>query len=62
MLATVLWAKAIVTLILWSLPLLTFPASWFVWIGMPEPEPILFLRLLGAAYLSLVVAYASGII
>jgi hypothetical protein len=28
---------------------------------MPEPKPIVFLRLLGAAYLALVVGYACGL-
>ncbi len=61
LLATVLTLKVVFTLIFWSLPLLTFPGSWFVRIGMPEPKPILFLRLLGAAFLALVVAYVSGL-
>ncbi len=61
MLATIMKVKVVVTLISWSLPLLMFPASWFVRIGMPEPKPILFVRLLGAAYLALVVGYMSGI-
>jgi hypothetical protein len=29
--------------------------------GMPEPKPLLFLRLLGAAYLALVVGYTCGL-
>lgn len=61
MLAIVLWIKVLITLTLWSLPLLIFRASWFVRLGMPEPRPMLFLRLLGAAYLALVVGYISGI-
>jgi hypothetical protein len=61
LLAIVLKVKILFTLILWSLPLLAFPASWFVRLGMPEPRPILFLRLLGAAYLALVVGYISGL-
>ena len=60
-LASVLSIKITITLILWSLPLLLFPTSLFVWIGMPEPKPMLFLRLLGAAYLALVVGYMSGL-
>jgi hypothetical protein len=62
LLATVLWVKVLFTLTFWSLPLLAFPASWFVRIGMPEPRPMLFLRLLGAAFLALVVGYVSGIL
>jgi hypothetical protein len=61
-LAAVLWIKVLFTLAFWSLPLLAFPASWFVWIGMPEPKPMLFLRLLGAAFLALVVGYISGLL
>jgi hypothetical protein len=61
LLAIVLWAKVLLTLILWVLPLLTFRASWFVRIGMPEPKPMVFLRLLGAAFLALVVGYSTGL-
>jgi hypothetical protein len=61
LLAIVLWIKVLITLTFWSLPLLTFRASWFVRLGMPEPRPMLFLRLLGAAYLALVVGYISSI-
>ena len=60
-LAWVLRFKIGFTLIFWALPLLWFPTSWFVWIGMPEPKPLLFLRLLGAAYLALVVGYIRGL-
>jgi hypothetical protein len=60
-LASVLSIKITITLIFWSLPLLLFPASLFVWMGMSEPKPMLFLRLLGAAYLALVVGYMSGL-
>ena len=62
LLAIVLKVKVFFTLIFWSLPLLAFPASWFVRIGMPEPKPMLFLRLLGAAFLALVLAYTSGFV
>jgi hypothetical protein len=61
-LETILWVKVLFTLAFWSLPLLTFPASWFAWMGMPEPKPMLLLRLLGAAFLALVVGYMSGIL
>jgi len=61
LLASVLSVKILFTLCFWSLPLLTFPRSLFVWIGMPEPKPMLFLRLLGAAYFALVVGYISGL-
>ena len=61
LLVWVLSFKILFTLIFWSLPLLTFPTSWFVRMGMPEPRPVLFLRLLGAAYLALVVGYIGGL-
>ena len=61
MLATILKVKVFVTLIFWSLPLLFCPSSWFVRADMPEPKPMLFLRLLGAAYLALVVGYICGL-
>lgn len=44
-----------------ALGLLVFPALWFVRLGMPEPEPELFLKLLGDSFLALVVGYASGL-
>lgn len=62
LLEAVLWVKVLFTLALWSFPLLAFPASWFVRMGMPEPQPMLFLRLLGAAFVALVVGYISGIL
>jgi hypothetical protein len=61
LLATVLKIKVGFTLIFWSLPLLLLSDTWFVWMGMPEPEPMVFLRLLGAAFLALVVGYTSGL-
>jgi hypothetical protein len=61
LLAWVLRVKILVTLILWTFPFLALPASWFVWVGMPEPKPMLLLRLYGAASLALVVGYISGL-
>jgi hypothetical protein len=61
LLAAVLRIKVLFTLALWSLPLLALPTSWFVRMGMPEPKPVLFLRLLGAAYLALAVGYMGGL-
>ncbi len=61
LLAAVLRVKIVLTLLLWCLPLLAFPASWFAWMGMPEPQPVLFLRLLGAAFFALVVGYVLGL-
>ncbi len=53
--------KIAITGLFWCLPLLTFPSPWFVALGMPAPEPLLFVRLLGAAYLALLVGYYSGL-
>lgn len=61
LLAWILRVKILVTLILWTIPCLAFPASWFVWIGMPEPNPKLLLQLYGAASFALVVGYTSGL-
>ena len=61
LLAWVLRLKILVTLILWTIPCLAFPASWFVWVGIPEPNPKLLLQLYGAASLALVVGYISGL-
>lgn len=60
-LKTLLIRKIVVTGLFWCLPLLTFPSAWFVALGMPAPEPILFVRLLGAAYLALLVSYYMGL-
>ena len=60
-LAWVLKIKILCTLVLWSLPLLMLPSSWFVRIGMPEPRTMVFFRLLGAAYFALVVGYVDGL-
>jgi hypothetical protein len=53
--------KIVITGLFWCLPLLMFPSAWFVALGMPAPEPLLFARLLGAAYLALLVGYYSGL-
>jgi hypothetical protein len=55
----VLAAKALLTLALWALPALLLPPPWFPVFGIPEPplEQLVFVRLLGAAYVALVVGY-----
>jgi hypothetical protein len=53
--------KIAITGIFWCVPLLAFPSAWFVALGMPAPEPLLFVRLLGAAYLALLVGYYMGL-
>lgn len=57
----VLTIKIAVTLVFWCIPLLLAPCAVFSWIGMPCPEPEVFIRLLGAAYGSLVVSYLHGL-
>lgn len=53
--------KIAVTAIFWCIPLLLFPAAWFIQLGVPSPEPMFFARLLGAAYLALLVGYYEGL-
>jgi hypothetical protein len=59
-LKSLLIRKIYITGLFWCFPLLAFPRSWFLALGMPVPEPLLFARLLGAAYLALLVAYYLG--
>lgn len=57
----VLIFKILLTFALWSLPLLMFPVAWLTALGFPNPgDSIVFVRLLGAAYLSLDVSYVLG--
>jgi hypothetical protein len=61
MLKLVLQIKILITLVAWSLPLLILRPSFFTTIGFPDPkELIIFIRLLGAAYFSLVIGYILG--
>jgi hypothetical protein len=55
----VLAAKIVVTVALWAAPALLLPAPWFPFVGVPEPPlaQLVFVRLLGAAYVALIVAY-----
>ncbi|QSI78051.1 hypothetical protein [Niveibacterium microcysteis] len=53
--------KIVITAIFWCVPLLLFPSQWFIALGMPAPEPLLIARLLGAAYLALLVGYGAGL-
>jgi hypothetical protein len=58
----VVLAKIVITVLLWSGPLLLFPLSWLAGLGFPQPEAFLvFYRLLGAAYAALLVAYIYGL-
>ncbi len=59
-LSQVIAAKIAITIGAWSVPLLFFPSYLLVHLGFPAPRPEVFLRLLGMAYLALVVGYAFG--
>jgi len=58
-LTMVLKLKIAVTICAWCAPLLLFPTGVLQWLGFSVPQPIVFLRLLGMAYLALVVSYLS---
>jgi hypothetical protein len=60
-LSKVLAAKIVLTVLVWCIPLLLFPASVLRWLGFEVPEPPLFLRLLGMAYSALVIGYGFGL-
>ena len=53
--------KIALTLLFVCIPLLFFPISAFQYFGIQAPEPLIFVRLLGVAYLALVVGYIGGI-
>ena len=55
----VLGVKIVATVALWAAPALLLPAEWFPIVGIPEPGPahLVFVRLLGAAYVALIVSY-----
>lgn len=57
----VLWLKIIVTAVLWAFPLLLATPGTFRWLGFPEPRPMVFFKLLGAAFLALGVGYVRGL-
>ncbi len=58
-LSFLLATKIVVTFFSWALPLIFFSEKFFLLFG-PVPQPILFIRLLGVAYLALVVGYSWG--
>ena len=61
MLITLLWIKIVVTLFGWGLPMLFLPHNLLVRYRVPISEPVLAIRLLGAAYLALTTMYAFGL-
>lgn len=61
MLTNVLRIKIGLT-VLWAAPLLLFPKSWLVQLGLPIAEPQMpLVRLLGMAYAALLVGYLCGL-
>ena len=60
-LSIVMKVKIIVTIVAWCVPMLLFPASILSSLGLPVPDPIIYLRLLGMAYIALVVGYGFGL-
>lgn len=60
LLRAVLILKIGVTLVCWAGPMLLLHPAQFEMLGFPVPEPFLYIRLLGMAYLALVVGYAYG--
>lgn len=60
-LSRILFIKIALTALVWCIPLLFPPGTLLQWLGFPVPEPQLFLRLLGMAYVALVVGYGFGL-
>ncbi len=56
-----LWIKIIGTLLGAALPMLLVPYSLYLWLGFPEQETMIFLRLYGLSTLALLVGYYGGI-
>ncbi len=56
----VLIVKILFTILAWALPMLLAPSALFALLGMPVPDPLLFLRMLGIAFLALLVVYIDG--
>lgn len=53
--------KITATVLFWCLPLIVLPAAWLHAAGLPEQPSMLFLRLLGWAYLALCVGYSFAL-
>ncbi len=53
--------KIAATILFWCIPLLLFPAALLDAVGLPEQPTLMFLRMLGWAYLALCVGYAFGL-
>lgn len=60
-LRAVLRFKIAFTVVAWAAPLLLAPGHWFTALGFPAPRPMIFIRLLGAAFVALLVGYVRGL-
>ncbi len=60
-LSKVLVFKIVFTLTASCIPLLLLPANLLQWLGFTIPEPLVFIRLLGMAYVALIVGYSFGL-
>lgn len=49
------------TVLVWCVPLIFVPASWFETFGFPRQETYMFVRMLGWAYIALCVGYWFGL-
>jgi hypothetical protein len=59
-LSQVILVKILLTATVWCVPLLACYPPLFEFVGVPTPAPAVFTRLLGAAYLALLVGYCHG--
>ena len=60
-LAKVFIFKIAATVLVWCVPLILMPASWFTAVGFPQQESLMFVRMLGWAYMALCVGYWFGL-
>jgi len=60
-LSIVLSVKIALTVLFWCGPMLLFPRLTMSKMGFSDMEPIIYIRLLGVAYLALVVGYCFGL-
>jgi len=61
-LSLVLIFKITATVLVWCVPLLLLPSSMLIEFGLPsQPNEVMFVRMLGWAYLALCIGYAFGL-
>ena len=53
--------KIAATMVFWCTPLILAPAAWLEAVGFPKHENLMFVRMLGWAYLALCVGYSFGL-